>query len=182
MRLLLCVQRYGDDVAGGAEGACRGFAEGLAARGHAIEVATSAALDYVTWADHYDIGTSVVNGVAVHRFAVRNERSEAQFGPLSARALGRPTSLAVQRDWVRVQGPDLPGMQEFLREEAARFDAVVLHTYLYPTSAVAVTAAAGRAPLILHAAAHQEPMLALDVYDNLFARVDGIAFYTPEEQ
>ena len=182
MKLLMCVQRYGDDVAGGAEGACRVFAEGLARRGHAIEVATSAALDYVTWADHYEIGTSVVNGVTVHRFGVRNERSETQFGPLSARVLGSPTSLAVQRDWVRVQGPDLPDMREFLRTQAARFDAVVLHTYLYPTSALTVSVAACRVPVVLHSAAHQEPMLALDIYDELFERVDGLAFYTPEEQ
>ncbi|MEO8697395.1 MAG: glycosyltransferase family 4 protein [Acidimicrobiales bacterium] len=182
MKLLLCVQRYGDDVAGGAESACRGFAEGLARRGHTIEVATSAARDYVTWADHYPTGASTANGVTVHRFGVRKPRSEAQFGPLSARVLGAPTSLAVQRDWLRVQGPDLPDMQEFLRADADRYDAVILHTYLYPTSALAVTVAACRAPVVLHPAAHQEPMLAFDVYEELFGRVDGLAFYTPEEQ
>ena len=182
MRLLFCVQRYGDDVAGGAEGACRGFAEGLAARGHDIEIATSAARDYVTWADYYDVGSSVVNGVTVHRFSVREPRTEAQFGPLSARVLGRPTSLAVQRDWLRLQGPDVPSMLEFVRAEAARFDAVVLHTYLYPTSALSAAVAAPRAPVVLHSAAHQEPMLALDIYDELFDRVDGISFYTPEER
>ena len=182
MRLLHCVQRYGEDVAGGAEDICRAFAERLVRRGHTIEVATSAARDYVTWADHFDAETSVINGVKVHRFGVRNERSEAQFGTLSARVLGRKTPLAVQRDWLRVQGPDLPSMQEFLRHQSARFDAVVLHTYLYPTSALAATVVASRAPIILHSAAHQEPPLALDVYDDLFARVDGISFNTPEER
>jgi len=71
-------------------------------------------------------------------------------------------------------------MQAFLRSDAARFDAVILHTYLYPTSALAATVAAARTPVVLHSAAHQEPMLGLDVYDELFARVDGIAYYTPE--
>ena len=38
MRILYVIQRYGEDVAGGAEQYCREIAERMAARGHEIDV------------------------------------------------------------------------------------------------------------------------------------------------
>jgi glycosyltransferase involved in cell wall biosynthesis len=183
MKLLFCVQRYGDEFAGGAEGACRGLAEGMARRGHQVEVATSCARDYVTWADHYPAGRHVTgDGMVVNRFPVRQPRIPERFGAASGRVFGGPTSLAVERDWLRIQGPDAPGLTDFVRSQAGRFDAVVLYTYLYPSSALVAGVAACRTATVLHPAAHAEPMLGLRVYDELFAHCDGLAFHTPEEQ
>ena len=53
MRLLYVVQRYGDDIVGGSEAACRQFAEALSNAGHSVEVVTSCARSYVTWEDSY---------------------------------------------------------------------------------------------------------------------------------
>jgi len=49
MKLLTVVQRYGDEVVGGSEGHARVMTERLALR-HDVEVATTTALDYWTWA------------------------------------------------------------------------------------------------------------------------------------
>ena len=54
--LLFVIQRYGREVAGGAELLGREFATRLAARGHRVEVVTSCALSYVDWANHYPAG------------------------------------------------------------------------------------------------------------------------------
>ena len=67
MKLLYVIQRYGDQIVGGSESACRHFAERLVARGHEVHVLTSCAHDYVDWADEYPAGTEIINGVTTFR-------------------------------------------------------------------------------------------------------------------
>lgn len=182
MRLLFCAQRYGEDVAGGSEAACRGVAERLAARGHEVEVVTSRARSYVDWADHYPAGTSELNGVLVHRLGVREPRRPEIFGPIHGRVLGQPRApLYVQRDWLRLQGPDVPALSVWLERHARRFDAAVFFTYLYPTTAFGLPIAARYCPTVLVPTAHDEPMFELRVYDTLFRAADGIICLSPEE-
>ena len=51
----------------------REAAQGLAQRGHAVEVLTTCARDHYTWADAYPPGTSVADGVTVRRFELARE-------------------------------------------------------------------------------------------------------------
>src|SRR6516165_7457506 len=67
-RLAVVVPRYGPDVVGGAESVVRELAEGLAERGHAVDVLTSFARDHTTWHNEYPEGAEVVDGVTVRRF------------------------------------------------------------------------------------------------------------------
>ena len=53
VRLLYTVQRYGPEIVGGSEAACRMFAERLVARGHDVHVLTSCARRFTDWADEY---------------------------------------------------------------------------------------------------------------------------------
>lgn len=182
MRILYCVQRYGAEVSGGAEAACRSLAEQMAARGHHVEVVTSCAVDYVTWDDEYEPGTSKLNGVLVHRLPVRDARTAEQFGPISGRVLSGPSApLAVQQDWVRVQGPDVPGLEPWLSANSSRFDVAVFYTYLYPTTVFGLPVAARHTPTVLHPAAHDEPMIQLAIFDSLIRQADAISVQTPEE-
>ena len=50
MRLCFVIQRFGLEVAGGSELHCRWLA-GRLARRHQVEVVTTCALDYTTWAE-----------------------------------------------------------------------------------------------------------------------------------
>ena len=182
MKLLFCVQRYGEGVAGGSEAACRQVAERLAARGHHVEVVTSRARSYVDWADHFPEGTSELNGVLVHRLSVRAPRTPEQFGPLHGRVLGQPEApLYVQRDWLRIQGPDVPDLEPWLRAHAGAFDCAIFFTYLYPTTAFGLPVAAAYCPTVLHPTAHDEPMMALRVFDSLLRATDGVICLTDEE-
>ncbi len=184
MRLLFVVQRYGPQIPAGAEAACRGFATRLAGRGHHVEVLTSCAVDYATWANHFPPGVSDDDGVVVHRLATDRERDPVRFGELSARVLlGRYTvPMHVQRRWLRLQGPSLPELPGWLRDRAGDFDAVAFFTYLYEPSVAGVAAVRGRAPVLMHPTAHDEPPLYLPVYREMMASVDGLAFFTPEEE
>ena len=49
--ILIVVQRFGDEVLGGSEGHARVVASRLA-RSHRVEIATTTAADYWTWAPY----------------------------------------------------------------------------------------------------------------------------------
>ncbi len=133
MRLLFVVQRYGREVAGGAELHCREFATRLAERRHRVDVLTSCALSYVDWANAYPAGTEELDGVRVHRLPVAAPRDDRLFGPLNARTVWshRRVPLFLQHQWMRSQGPCLRGLLPWLAESAATYDVVIFFTYLY---------------------------------------------------
>jgi len=184
MRLLFVVQRYGLEVAGGAEAACRDLAWRLAARGHDVEVVTSCALSYVDWANHFPEGDTVIDGVTVHRFPVSRPREDRFFGPLHARTIWnhRVKPLFMQEEWMRAQGPYLPAIGPWLEERAGGFDVVIFVGYLYATAWLGLPIAAGLAPTIFLPAAHDEPTLWLQVFDMEFRLPTAFAFLTEDEQ
>src|SRR5579885_510188 len=159
MRILFVVQRYGKEVAGGAEAACRELAWRLAARGHDVHALTSCAQSYVDWANAYPPGEDLLDGVVIHRLPVARPREDRFFGPLSGRAVwgGKPTPLFLQAEWMRAQGPDVPELVPWLEEYAPGFDVVVFVTYLYATTWFGLPVAAALAPTVLLPAAHDEP-------------------------
>jgi len=183
MRILFVVQRYGAQVPGGAELAAREFATRLALRGHATEVLTSCAVSYVDWANAYPPGTEELEGVLVHRLPVSEPREDRIFGPMHARVpFGRHrVPPFMQRDWMRVQGPNLPGLVPWLREHAASYDRIVFFTYLYFTASAGLPAAAGMVPTVLHPTAHDEPPLYLSLFDITYRLPSALAFLTEEE-
>lgn len=182
-RLLYVVQRYGTEVAGGAELACRSFATRMAGRGHSVEVVTSCARSYVDWANDYPEGSEEVDGVTLHRLPTTRRRDLRLFGPLDARVLGgkKPLALHVQQEWMRAQGPAVEGLPGWLAERAASFDAVVFFTYLYWTTWAGLPAAAARTATVLHPTAHDEPSLSLSLFDATFRLPRALAFLTSEE-
>ena len=184
MRLLYVVQRYGHEVAGGAELHCRQFATRLAGRGHEVEVLTSCAVSYVDWANEYAPGTTDVDGVAVHRLPVSRQRDDESFGTLNARTVwGRkPVPLHLQREWMRMQGPYLPDVQPWLTDHARDYDVVIFFTYLYYTTWAGLPVAAGLAPTVLHPTAHDEPPIYLPLFDTTFRHPSALALSTDEER
>lgn len=184
MRILVVVPRYGTGIVGGIETAARTMAERLAGRGHAVEVVTSCANDASTWADAEPPGTVAVGPVTVHRLPGAHVRVPETFDPLDGLVLAarRPLPLAVQEEWLAELGPQLPSLGRWLRQAAPRFDVVLVMPYLYPTTRTALATLAGRVPVVLFPAAHDEPAFRLTMYDTLLRLPDAIGFFTPEEQ
>ena len=183
MRILFVVQRYGREVAGGAETCCREFATRLAARGHDVEVLTSAALSYLDWANHFPPGTAELDGVTVHRLLVDGQRHDRFFTPLNTRVVWghKPVPLHLQHQWMRAQGPWMPGIVPWLVDRAAGYDVVVFFTYLYYPTWAGLPAAAALAPTVLHPTAHDEPPIALELFRTMFRHPAAFAFLTEEE-
>lgn len=184
MRILYVVQRYGADIVGGSEAAARDFAEHLAAIGHTVEVVTSCARSYVDWANSYDPGSQVVNGVLVHRLPVDQPRRPSKFEPLHGWAVNgpRPMPLFEQQRWAKHMGPDIAGLPAWLHDNCTRFDVVIFMTYLYATTTRGLPAVAGRVPTILQPTAHDEAPIWVPLYDTLFRLPDAFLFFTEEER
>ena len=184
LRLLFVVQRYGPEVAGGAELYCRELAARLARRGHHVEVLTSRAVSAHDWADSYPPGESEVDGVRVHRLGVARPRDGAEFESATVRVLwgGTVAPLAEQEAWRRLQGPDLPELVPWLSGTARDFDVVVHFCYLYATTWAGLPISSALAPTVLHATAHDEPAFWLPVFDDLFALPMRYAWSTEEER
>ena len=183
MRILFVVQRYGVEVAGGAEVLCREVAERMAARGHESVVLTSCARDYDTWEDHYPEGVAEARGVEIVRLPVVRTRDPARFSALSQRVADPlRRNPVVEAAWMHEQGPILRGFGGELRRRSRDVDVVVFFTYLYPTTVNGLAELGGTVPVIVQPAAHDEWPIRLPLIRSVFDRADGLAYSTPEEQ
>jgi glycosyltransferase involved in cell wall biosynthesis len=183
MKICYVVVAYGHEVFGGAETHCRMMATRMAKRGHDVTVATSCATTYYDWANHYEPGTSELDGVTVQRFAVKAPRDHRRFGPLSNRVLSghRPVPLFMQERWMRLQGPYLPELLDWLWDNATDFDVVVFFAYNYSPVVDGLRRVSGRVPTVMHPLAHDEPPLYLPLYDSVFHLPSTFAFSVEEE-
>jgi len=180
VRHAFVVPRYGREVVGGAELGARLLAEHLVAAGRAeVEVFTTCALDHRTWADHYPAGTTVEEGVRVHRFPVRAGR-HARFDRLAAEALTRPHEASddVQDRFFERQGPVCPEAVD--AAAASDADTVAFYPYLYHPTVTGVPRLGRRA--VLHPAAHEEAPLHLPRFAEVFSAPGGLVFHTEAER
>ncbi len=184
MKLLYVVQRYGEKIVGGSEAACRLFSEELVRRGHEVEVLTSCAHSYIDWADEYDPGTEVINGVVVHRLPVVERRTDDVFGHLHGYVMSHPGSLPLfeQQRWAKVMGPQLLDQRAWLLKNASRFEAAIFMTYLYTTTTSGLPTLANQIPVVLQPTAHDEPPAYVSLFRALFRQADAFLYFTPEER
>ena len=178
MRILIVVQRYGAEVIGGSESHARVVAERLA-KLNEVEVATTTALDYWSWAPHFPPGESMDGAVRVRRFPIAGLRSPT-FKDTERHLLFEPHTLAEERKWLIEQGPHVPALLDFLHREGSGYDAILFYTYIYEPTAAGLPLVAERAALI--STAHDEEPLRLFPYRALFQLPRAFGFLTPEER
>ena len=179
MRLAFVVQRYGDEVAGGAEALCRATARALAEGGDEVVVYTTTARDYLLWEPHYREGVERDGPVLVRRFHAEPPN------PMRSAALARSLALGGgglgdELAWARAQGPVAPGLVSALADAGARDEAVALWTYLYATTQLGIGLVRDRSVLV--PLAHDEPMLRFAITRGLVRAAAALAFMTPEER
>ena len=205
MRLALVVQRYGEEIHGGAELHARLLAQRLAAR-HDIEVLTSCARDHADWKMVYPPGPTVVGGLRVLRFPhpcrndigrakvplVHKARFVARFlssflarsplqrlpGALVARPRGEPAYDG--EDYLRRQGPHCPALIEHLDRSAGRYDAVIFFTALYAPTAMGIRHWGRRS--ILVPLLHDEKPMYLPVFHDVLRAAGALLFNTDAER
>ena len=177
MKIGYVVPRYGPEIRGGAEHACRMLAERLVATsGWDVDVFTTCATDAATWANDFDPGDAEINGVHVHRFTSIAGRSN-EFDAFARQALLRPSAANAER-FIELQGPVCPGAVDAAIASDARL--LVFYPYLYWPTVHGVDRAGRRA--VMHPAAHDEPALRLPVFRDVFAAAQGMVFQTGAER
>jgi glycosyltransferase involved in cell wall biosynthesis len=179
MRLAFVVQRYGLEIRGGAELHCRLVAE-LLSRRHQVEVVTTCARDYLTWANEYPPGIDSVNGIPVWRFPVQRPRDLDHFGSLQKRVFFRQHSDAEAHAWLDAQGPFTPAMRDWIGLYRDHFDYWVCFSYRYWTTFHAMQAATGRT--ILVPTAEPDPTIGVPIFHPLFRSARAIVYNSHEER
>jgi glycosyltransferase involved in cell wall biosynthesis len=180
MKVAFVTPRYGPQVMGGAESGARQLAEHLRANTDwESEVHTTCALDAITWADELEPGTSIVNGVPVHRYPSAHGRLREfyELDGLTRLAPGTATLDQAKR-WVYYNGPVSPPLIEAVRASDA--DVIAFYPYLYHPTVAAIGKV--KAPAVLHPAAHDEPALYLPVFRGTFDDADAFCFHTASER
>lgn len=125
-RILIVSPRVGR-FAGGAEALLTTYARSLQQSGrYHVEVATSCAVDHHTWANELPAGSSVDDGLAVHRFAISTSGRERGTCPTSR-------NLAEELRWFG-DGMWCPGLSDYLRGTADEFDTIIAGPYLFGTT------------------------------------------------
>jgi len=173
------IQRYGTEILGGSEYHCRLIAERLTSR-HQVEVLTTCARDYVSWANEYPEGVDRVRGVTVRRFANARTRDIQAFNQYSDWIFNNDHTRQDEMDWLEQQGPWCPALQEYLERNAQSYDVLIFFTYLYAPTVLGLKADPSRS--ILVPTAHDEPAIHLGIYRDVFSLPAAMAYNTDVEK
>lgn len=190
-RVAIVVQRCHESVVGGAESLAWQYAQLLKAE-YAVDVLTSCAADADQWRNVFAVGDETRDGVRVRRFAARpghgaywhrlNEvlahhhrkhRFHEDLGVI-------PWTPALQRDWVRAQGPDCPQLFEYIREHRSDYRAWIFVTYLFAPTVFGLELVDPRRRILVPAL-HDEAPARLAIYRRLAHQVARIFWNTNAE-
>jgi glycosyltransferase involved in cell wall biosynthesis len=196
MRVAIVVQRCHESIVGGSEALAWQYAT-LLGRDHDVDVLTTTALDYRTWANALPSGLQRRDGVTVRRFAVTIGRSAywhelhrrwlrhrllVRGWPIDAAAVGcTPFSPALEEEFLRQQGPYSEALLDYLERRQADYAAVLFVTYVYPTTYFgAARVDPGRCLLV--PTLHDEPTAYFKVFRNLARRAGAVLWLTEQER
>jgi glycosyltransferase involved in cell wall biosynthesis len=183
VKIALIVQRCGKEVNGGAEAHCLSLARELRKCAD-VEILTTCARDYISWADYYVPGLTRIDGVPVRRFRVDRPRQRLRFDRFSEKLLERWRNGRLKQSdqlaWMRRQGPRCSRLTRFIRCHGNDYDYFIFFTYLYATTF-------DNLPLVAHKAwlvptAHDEWQIYLPIFRQVFSRPRGFFFNTTVER
>lgn len=180
-RVAFVVQRCGVEVNGGAEQLCLQVAQRMAAHWQ-VEILSTCAHDYVTWANHYPEGEELVSGVKIRRFVVDGERDNEAFNDLSRDLAARQqqTTAFEQAEWMRAQGPMSSSLLTFLEKNIDEYVVFIFFGYLYAQSYFGLQRVARKA--ILAPFAHDEWPMYFSMWNEHFCKPRAFVFSTFEEK
>jgi glycosyltransferase involved in cell wall biosynthesis len=190
-RIAIVVQRCHESVVGGSEALAWQYARLLSAR-FEVEILTSTAIDYVSWANAVEPGSRRREGITVRHFPVLQEREYYWYGLHQRMMLELQPHLrdrtrfcawreAQQEDYVRFQGPLCPELDEWLCRRHVDYAAVLFCTYLYPTTYFGVNEIPAH-KAILVPTLHDEPPAYLPIYQQRYLTRTNRIWLTAAEQ
>ncbi len=177
-RIAFVVQRYGEEINGGAEQHCRQLAERLTDR-YDVSVLTTCAKSYLSWENEYPAGETMQRGVTVYRFPCVCQRDQFP-DPWVPGGQASAYGFANDMNWMMQQGPVSFQLLQFLQHNREEYDVFLFFTYLYFTTFAGLMSVPERSILI--PTAHDEPPIYRDLFRSVFHLPVGIFYNTPEER
>lgn len=201
-KIAFIVQQYGPQMYGGAELHCMRLAEKMASF-YKVEVLTTCSLDYMSWANHYPEGVSIINGVTVRRFKVSQERSwekmtefkkkirTEKYAPKLKGIKGLVKNLflalknkkvtdKVYMNWILAQGPTTPDLINYIKTHEMDYDCLIFFTYLYYPTVVGIDINPKKTIFI--PTAHDEWPIYMPVFRSMFKTPACIVYNTMAEK
>lgn len=179
MKLAVVVQRYGPEINGGAELHARYVAEHLS-RHAEVEVYTTCARDYVTWANEFQPGEERAGKIRVRRFPVDHPRDPGEFGRRSERVFNDVHSSEDELKWLHSEGPASSALVRALRKDASGLDFALFFSYRYYHAFYGARGVPEKAVLV--PTAERDPAVALDIFGPLFRGVRAVMYNSHEER
>ena len=182
MRVSIVIQRFAEGVTGGAEYHARRVGQHLAAAGHDVTVLTSTSRDARRWDNAFPPGESRDGALRVLRFPVRSRllRDVERARESLRHALGR-SPVTLRQAWSMWANPYVPELIAHVRDEAARYDAVLFFTYYYYPSLVGALHACGTARIGVPLG-HDDDVFATPVVRRMLCAFDAMIANTDDER
>lgn len=189
-KVAIVVQRYGEEVVGGAELHAKQIAEKMVSDlGWNVEVLTTTSQDYRTWKNQYPQGVTEINGVKVRRFHslcqrwpffnVLHDLFQRFLPSVARRSYLRWLVPALEKIWLLAQGPVCPRLIRFLKKNQEDYQRVYFFTYLYYPSLWGYRCVREKAVLIPEA--HDEFAFHFGTVKKMINEVPYIIVNTPAE-
>ena len=179
MKFAFVTPRYGSEIGGGAEHACRLLAEKVSER-HDVEVLTTCARDSGAWKNEYQEGSDRVRGALVRRFAVSQTEHAAPLSEITTRLVDSPHTRAEELEWVRQTGPWSPGLIDHLKRNHRVYDAVVFFSLQHATTVHGLAVAPERSVLFPHL--QLEPSLRFQLWPELLGLIRAVGYVSECER
>jgi glycosyltransferase involved in cell wall biosynthesis len=171
--------RYGPEIVGGAEIVLSKIAHGLDERGWDVEILTTAATDYFSWANDRPVGTSVEDGLTVHRFPAVVPHSSAERHALGDRIMsGEHIGLQEQQRWMNAD-VRVPELYHWLLRNHDRYRALLFGPYLFWPAYACSQIAPEKS--VFWTCLHDEAYAYLDLFEPVLSGIAGLLLQTGPE-
>lgn len=179
MKIAFVVQRYGENIVGGAEYFTRLVAERMS-QYHEIEVLTTCAADYHFWKNEYPEGLDLLNGIKIHRFMNTSKRNPNKHNKIQDMVYYSAHNINDETSWINEQGPNCPKLIEYISEKRDKYDCFVFFTFRYYPSYYGIKEVENKSLIVPFA--ENDPALDLTTTREIFEASQGIIYCTPEEK
>lgn len=201
IKIAIVVQRYGENINGGAEYHAKSIAEILSKK-YKVTLLTTKATDYNGWENTIQKDVESINNVIVKRFESNHKfqylfkdyRRKLTFNKWYHRILKKinlfnfvkkySNIFEISQDdaskFIKAQGPYCPDLITYLRTNSSKFDCFIFFTYLYYPTVEGLKIVGDKSIFI--PTAHDEPLLFSKPFEKIFSLPKIILFNTKSEQ
>ncbi|MCK5707240.1 MAG: glycosyltransferase family 4 protein [Candidatus Aureabacteria bacterium] len=173
--------RYLQSSAGGAEVACRLFAENLAFfKGITTEILTTCAEDHFTWLNKHSEGSFKKNGVTVRRFKVNERKETHKFDQIAQKLYYKQKISFEEEKFFFDNNLNSQHLYDFIKEQKDNYAFFIFMPYLFGLTVNGAQICPKKTLLI--PCLHNEPFAKLQMINKIFQISKGIICNAPPER